>query len=148
MIFVLTACGGGPSVHASQDPLRNTPVDPSPATAAEAITLDYVASVCAFHAQPSCVASRAATCADGLVLSDPAVCQELLDSTALACPGAAEQLLAHADEVRACSAHLATLTCDHAPACASDGTALDATGPCAPVVAMVTAACEDLVDPE
>lgn len=148
LTVLLSACAGGADVQLRQDELRDETVEPGPSTEAVQTTVDYVSAVCAFHAQPSCVESRAATCADGLVLAEPAVCEDLLQSTALACPGAPELLREHQAQVDACTAHLQSTTCDDAPACDSEGTPLDATGPCEAVAALLQQACQDLVDPE
>lgn len=153
LLLAMTACtGAAPEVHEDRQPLVDEPAEPGTdgehSEHAVQTTVDYVTAVCAFHAQPSCVTSRAETCNDGLVLADPAVCRDLLETTALTCPGAAEALDEHQAEVDACVAHLATTRCDERPACASDGTPLDATGPCASVTALVRSSCEALVDPE
>ena len=81
LIFAMTACSGSPVVQQDQQPIIEEPTtEPAPGDDAVSeqavkITVDYVSTVCAFHAQPSCVQSRAET----LVVTDeaPGVCADL-----------------------------------------------------------------------
>jgi hypothetical protein len=159
LLLVLTGCIASP-VEGRESPLTgpSTPAvapgttdplpDPPPPVDGEALAARYVDALCGLHATEACAESRAATCRDGLDLSEPTACRSLLLGTALACDGATDGLGDHAADVEACIAHLEAASCETSPACDEDGLPLDSTGPCAPVAQRLRAACEPLEDPE
>jgi hypothetical protein len=141
------------TVTVDQAPLRESappPVAAAPAPVQAAtgdqLLADYLDAVCTLHARPDCAASRTTTCDDGLVLSDPATCQDLLASTARACPALRSTLQRHSADVAACSAWLRSATCEEQPACSPEGPR-DAQGPCSVVVAHIRTACAGVEDP-